>query len=1271
MKKTRCFLILLVAMGTCLIPSRLSAQQNGRVWGLIWDADFNPIPGAVVRLTNLSIGFAREQTTGADGIYTFVEVPPKPGYVLTVEAPGFEPGTSDEFELSVNQLYVEKPPITLERVQVQGAAQLPAQPKVESQATVAARPSQPAIPRRTEAITSLLDFSPMMSGVIDSYSVHTLPLADRDFLDLALLVPGTYPVEQGSPLAGASLVVNGVRANMNNFLLDGADDNDYTINQSLPFQLVEAMQEFRVQTSTSTAEFGRNAGAQINTVSRSGSNSFHGDLFEFNRNSALSALNALSLYRGGTFDGFAQYARVLGDLPSSSNVYPNPVLSDPVLNQIFQGGRELPLNQNQFGANLGGPIKTDKAYFFFNWESFRAANPRPVFERVPDMAARDATACASTDAAIYGGTSCAPTVVGLANLYPAPNVPMSHVSSQYNGSSTPVSNPSTGDSSLLSASNGYYVLGGAFYVGDSKNFTDSDNFLGRVDVQPTKQASMSFKHNVQDINQLQGGSLPATASYPGNGIDVNGRNQNFSYNYSQELSPAAVNLFRVAWNRLRLDTVPLDHTVDPSPFFQNLNSSKLGFPTVLIGGYEWTTGPYASLGAPFNAPDSRADNVWTLADNLTRTAGRHLVEMGFEFRRNLLNVNNDAAERGLVAFWNVPWAAYSGSPSFASIARVGPQFGGVDGAGGLDRSFSDIAYDWFVQDAWRPRQNLSINFGLRYEINNAPVEARNRLVNDYPGASPECGLFCLMQAGSFQIYNSLGSIVGTSKSPAPRAGFNTDYKDFGPRFGLTWSPGQNGKLVVRTGYALAFDQQSLEPSVNMLLNPPFVQQSADFFPSLAGTFQPGFPTEEQTPGPLGWYPAYSITARDPNTRSPYVHQFHFGIEGQLGTSGVLGIAYVGSAGHRLPSNRLLLGCAATVIYSNPSDCFSPAVAAFLSAESPGGYVAPGNSLDSIINQENSANSIYNSLQARFDTRSFHRLTVHGYYQWAHSIDDASSATAPVFIMSPPVADMASALWSAAGIPVNRDQLGALNSLVPTLSLRPELPTFTTSDLLPNDTMNSAKVAGQRASSDFDARQRFVISYIYDVPGWRRAGRVGGGWQLAGITTVQSGQPFSVFSDFFGVPLRPDQVGHTQINNRNPDGAVDEATPAGCNVTFGCSSASSTSSFNVFGSSFFMPGSLPRNTFTGPGLTSFDFSILKNTRISEGKNLQFRVEFFNVLNHANYLQPYSDAGESVLDTAFPIPKVMLPAASLRANPFFGEILQSRAPREIQFALKFTF
>jgi hypothetical protein len=343
-----------------------------------------------------------------------------------------------------------------------------------------------------------------VGGVIGSRAVRTLPLANRDFLDLALLTPGTYPVEQGSALEGASLVINGVRADMNNFLLDGTDNNDYTINQSLPFQLVEALQEFRVQAGTSMPEFGRTAGAQINSVSRSGSNDWHGTLFWFNRVEALSASNTLSAHRGGSFDAFAQSARVDQLLFGPATFFPDPILSDPVLSNIFEDGRHPGFTLNQFGANVGGPIVKDKAFFFFNWESFRADNDRPVFERVPDNFFRDPFFIFDESTA---------RVNQLLNLFPVPNVPESSVLSVFG---FPVSDPAIGD--VLCA--GVVTCSGAFLAGESSNFTETDNFLGRGDIQPTDRINMSFKYNIQIIDQLQGGSLPTSSDYSGNGVDL-------------------------------------------------------------------------------------------------------------------------------------------------------------------------------------------------------------------------------------------------------------------------------------------------------------------------------------------------------------------------------------------------------------------------------------------------------------------------------------------------------------------------------------------------------------------------------------------------------------------------------------------------------------------------------------------------------------------------------------------------------------------------------
>jgi hypothetical protein len=254
------------------------------------------------------------------------------------------------------------------------------------------------------------------------------------------------------------------------------------------------MQELRVQASTENAEFGRSGGAQINAVSRSGGNAIHGELFEFTRNSALSARNFFSAYNGGTFD---QYAREL-ELQGKGNA-----LADPTLAPLYDVRNPF-VNQNQFGGNIGGALIADKLFGFFNWESFRLANPRPLFEQMPGTTFRSASSCQAA-----GGKTCDPFALGLFNLYPAPNVPV-----------TPFTDPAS------SASSG----SGAFNIGQASNRTYSDNFLERVDWRVSSRASMSFKHNIQRINQLQAGNVPGAPNYPGNGTRVNGRNQNFSYN---------------------------------------------------------------------------------------------------------------------------------------------------------------------------------------------------------------------------------------------------------------------------------------------------------------------------------------------------------------------------------------------------------------------------------------------------------------------------------------------------------------------------------------------------------------------------------------------------------------------------------------------------------------------------------------------------------------------------------------------------------------------
>ena len=373
-------------------------------------------------------------------------------------------------------------------------------------------------------------------------------------------------------------------------------------------------------------------------------------MFWFNRNDTLGADNALSHHRGGTFDAFAQAARVDEILFGAATFFPDPVLSDPVLNQIFQGGRETDLNQNQFGANVGGPIAKDKLFFFFNWESFRADNDRPIFERVPGTFFRDP--------AFIGDTSTA-RANAFFNIYPVPNVPASSVTDAFG---SPVSDPVTGD----------VFLNAALFTGESSNFTETDNYLGRVDWRVGERASMSFKHNIQRITQEQGGTLPQTSSYRGNGVRLTGVNQNFSYNYLHQVSNRALNEFRFGWNRFRLNTRSLDRGTAGSGLLDNVDIARRGLPVLLIGGFESTFGPYANLGARAPAPTARANNLWSWADNGTLTWGRHVLKAGVEIRHNRLNVTNESLARGLLTFFSVGFVSVFGEPDLASVARGWP-----------------------------------------------------------------------------------------------------------------------------------------------------------------------------------------------------------------------------------------------------------------------------------------------------------------------------------------------------------------------------------------------------------------------------------------------------------------------------------------------------------------------------------------------------------------------------------------------------------------------
>ena len=275
-----------------------AATQNAVVYGTVYDAAGNPMTGVTVTLENPALGFTRATTTGSDGSYNFAEVPPAEGYRLTAAKGGKKLDIRAGITVNVGDERVILPPL-------------------KEQAAAAA--AAPVVEKRAEAQAVRVETSSTtISGVITGDQLRALPLYNRNFLVLGLLTPNTHDVEPGSELTGASFSVAGNRPNENSFLLDGADNVASSSNQSLPFQVNDSVQEFRVISSTASAEYGRNQGGVVNVVTRRGGNAFHGNVFGYFGNDRLNADNPLSVYSGTTFDKNADRAGPVNAAPVST-----------------------------------------------------------------------------------------------------------------------------------------------------------------------------------------------------------------------------------------------------------------------------------------------------------------------------------------------------------------------------------------------------------------------------------------------------------------------------------------------------------------------------------------------------------------------------------------------------------------------------------------------------------------------------------------------------------------------------------------------------------------------------------------------------------------------------------------------------------------------------------------------------------------------------------------------------------------------------------------
>jgi hypothetical protein len=1073
----------------------LFGSPVGSISGTVKDQSGAVIPSAQLTLTSSATNQVFKTTSNPAGEFQFLELAPAT-YSLVAEAHGFKKINVSSITVQVDQItHLElKAEVgsTSESIQVEGAA-----PLLEPDKST-------------------------LSSVVDSNNVGSMPLNGRQALDLALITPGVVPTATGTQVL--SFNVAGARSQSNVYLWDGASNMDTQVNSNLNnFRIGDAVQEFSVQTSVYTAEFGRGAGGQVSVVTKSGTNQLHGTLFEYLRNSDFDA-------------------------------------TDFFINK--NNSTKTPLHRNQFGGTGGGPIKRNKTFFFASYEEFRQVAPTPSSTIVPTAAQRSQV----TD----------PISLALLKFWPMPNT---------SGTVNYITN-------VGSTTFDYTGL-----IKIDHNFSDRDHLSSRfADYQG---------------NTFTPGMLPLEG---GNGNVPVSRNAVLTETHT--FSPTLLNEFRAGYSRNQTFITVQDIGLNAATIFQNngvpvpgvvdgtKNIQDSGLPTITISG------GFAQLGSTSNLPQGRITNTTELFDNVSWVApfgsSKHSFRMGYHIREEQARRYLDSTERGSFSF--LSWADFAAGQVNTASFKTGST---------LDY-WNRFPWDVYWQDQWKIKDNITLNYGVRYEYPSAIYQERNQALNFIPGVGAQIlGTNQLVTVDPTKA-GPAALVISQAPTTLSNSGTNTDKNNVAPIVGVAYTPRGLGGLfgndetVIRAGFRVGYDDIFNNIPANMGLNIPFNLGTTQ----TAGVTQPGkFPwaTGFNQNVPLVKLNAagqpvvglISLSAEDPNIRSAYVYQYNTGIQRRIGQSFSLEVDYQGSTGHKL--GLFVDYNQPQVIVNNP---------ALRGNQAPNVQIYPYPTFGSIGVGKDIGNSNYNGMVATAKYVSRKGYFLQASYTWSHSIDDNS------------------AFFGSTG------ELSVIS--------------------------NGNQINLDRGNSSFDTRQRAVIVYNMDVPigpGHRLFGsnniinrELFGGWQASGIVSAQTGQPFTVYdtaADFSGFNQyadRPDVVGSgpLQTNYSNPDAAFNPAYFSAVPPTG-------------------RVGTSGRNAYYGPGLFNWDATGLKTFAVwGERTKLTFRADLFNLTNHTNFANPVHNIGSG--STFGKITQTVGSATATSVGTTAGAV---GGPRQIQFALRLTF
>ncbi len=1163
------------AILACLVlfrPAFLNAQYtNGNIGGTVSDPSGAMIPGAEVTITNEATGAKRVVTTNAAGFFTAPSLPVGT-YTVSATAKGFKTAENRGLDLHVREDKLV--PVVLQIGQVTETVEV------------------------TGGATLVELTSGEVSSLIGAQQVSELPLNGRSFVQLTLLVPGASAQEGLRPdqtglLAGVDISMSGSPANTNAWLVDGVDNVDHGSGRTiLVYPSVDSIDEFKVERNAYGPEMPAAGGAQINLVTKGGSNAFHGTVYEYLRNDKLNAANFF-LNRGNAQKGKLRF--------------------------------------NDYGYTIGGPIKKDKAFFFFSQEwrrqlrgvtrkatvptalerqgiftgplSGKLALPKDPFTGKAFPGNQMPTCAASSNLSAAGGGCLSPAGLATMRLFPLPT----NSATIDNWAAAPVTSLPTRQEQVRT----------------DWHITQNHTFMFRYTQESWKNPAPNFATE---------GGLWGDTGFPTVDSSWDQPSKNMAFRLTSTLGPSKVNEFQFSYsnNRIFIAKSLGNDIIDdmnskipdffPSPANRN-HAIFWGLPFAVPSGGLWN-----------NAPWDNAHDIYVWKDDFSKIAGNHTVKVGGLFSHDTKDEDCCGSNQTLPQFWGpqaVPgkagvgggWgpAAAPGNGGnvtgnfFGDLLLKGAYWGGSEQSSQPRSKVRWKDIEFYSSDTWRTTPRLTLNYGLRWSIIPPSIQADNFLGNFLPslydprlGSDPRNGM----------VYPVGTSLPGGQQGVAfwgARALRSSGYNTVAPRLGVAWDPTGQGKWSIRAGYGWFYGRADLsQPIGELIVNPPFNAtvnfgsgRPLDFLPSALPTAGVGT----------------ANNAADINWKIQGSYQWNFTVERELMRDTKLELSYVGNGGRHLPINYNLNRV--------PRSLWAEyARRAFDSTNPLNGQqhnlrlLFPLKGSSSLSYLTNGGNSSYHAFQLFLTKRFSNNYSFQVAYTWSKLLATSS---------------------------LDCCQDGQGNRLTD-----PENPNY------------------NRGPASFDRTQILTMNAIYNLPKLADKNAVTryvlGGWEGTGIYQYATGVPLTPH-------LGQDIVGVGSNNNITPD-------------LLGATAGRQNGDNWYNPLAFALPNTIGRLGTTGVGImrgpptNNADLAIYKNFPLRkigrmEGMSFQFRLETFNTFNHTQFLgvdNNYTAAGirlnpkTGVLGCGDDINNL---SRNCSGNAQFGSPTRAREPRELQMALKFIF